>query len=255
MPLLSVEETLALFLVFGRVGGLLFFVPPFAGKVVPVQLRVALSFLLAYILSASVPVADVMTTHFSSFLLSMLYELIVGLLLGFIIRIFFFTIEFAGQVMSTEMGLMISSSFNPSSEGHASTVTNIFFYFGIVLFFVVGAHYGVLRGLVRSFDLIPAGQVFFLSFDSMTALVRATGSMFLVGLQIAAPIIGINFLVNLTFAVLGKAVPRMNVFMTSFSVRIMAGFMILTAALVVITHYLTTQLGSGPETMLHVIAS
>jgi flagellar biosynthetic protein FliR len=255
MPLLSVEETLALFLVFGRVGGLLFFVPPFAGKVVPVQLRVGLSFLLAYVICSSVPTVVFASMHFSVFLLSMLYEVIIGFLLGFIIRIFFFTIEFAGQVMSTEMGLMISSSFNPSSEGYASTVTNVFFYFGIVLFFVVGAHYSVLQGLVRSFHIVPAGQIFFLSFESMSTLVRATSELFLVGLQVAAPIIGVNFLVNLTFSILGKAVPRMNVFMTSFSVRIMAGFMILTAALAVITHYLTTQLGREAELMLRVIAS
>lgn len=255
MPLLSVEETFSLFLVFGRIGGLLFFVPPFSGRVVPAQVRIGLSFLLAYVISASVPVIDVTTSHFALFILSMIYEVIVGLLLGFIVRIFFFTIEFAGQVMSTEMGLMISSSFNPASGGNSSTVTNAFFYFGIVLFFVVGAHYAVIKGLVRSFDIIPAGQVIFFSLNSMTALVRATGELFIVGIQIAAPIIGVNFLVNLTFSILGKAVPRMNVFMTSFSVRIMAGFMILTAALVVITHYLTMQLGSGAETMLHVIAS
>ncbi|GAB4270152.1 MAG TPA: flagellar biosynthetic protein FliR [Opitutae bacterium] len=255
MPLVTLEETFSWMLIFGRVGGLLFFIPPFAGRVVPVQLRVGLAFLLAYILSSVVPVVDGVPVHFMGFMLSMIYEIILGVLLGFVVRIFFFIIEFAGQVISTEMGLMMSSSFNPSSNEHSSTVTHVLYYFGIILFFVVGAHKAVIQGLVRSFDWVPAGKAMMLSAGSSDLLVRASSEVFLLAVQIAAPVIGVNFLVNFTFSILGKVVPRMNVFMVSFSVRILAGFTILLAALGVITHYLMTQADREIELMVQVIAS
>ena len=66
-------------------------------------------------------------------------------------------------------------------------------------------------------------------------------------MQIAAPIIAINFLVNMTFAVLGKVAPKVNVFITSFAVRILTGMAVLFATTGLIAHYILDRASGVPE--------
>ena len=54
-----------------------------------------------------------------------------------------------------------------------------------------------------------------------------TADILVVGLRIAAPFIALSFIINLGFSILGKAVPRMNVFIASVTVRLWAGLLLL----------------------------
>ena len=78
--------------------------------------------------------------------------------------------------------------------------------------------------------------------------------VFVLGTLIAAPFIALNFLVNVSFfAVLGKAVPKMNVFMTSFSIRILSGLVLLVASLLLFTSYILEHSRRSVEVMLDII--
>ena len=69
----------------------------------------------------------------------------------------------------------------------------------------------------------------------------------------AAPFIALNFLVNVSFAVLGKAVPKMNVFMTSFAIRIFAGLLLLVSSILLISSYILENSRRSVEIMLDII--
>ena len=84
-------------------------------------------------------------------------------------------------------------------------------------------------------------------------LLSEVSRVFLIGTLIAAPFIAFNFLVNVSFAVLGKAVPKMNVFMTSFSVRILGGLVLLVASILLITSYILESGRRSVEAMLGII--
>ena len=76
---------------------------------------------------------------------------------------------------------------------------------------------------------------------SIGGLIQNSAKILVLGLQMAAPIVAVNFLINLAFAILGKIVPRMNVFVTSFTIRIAAGFLILLTSLGLLTHILMDE--------------
>ena len=69
----------------------------------------------------------------------------------------------------------------------------------------------------------------------------------------AAPFIALNFLVNISFAVLGKAVPKMNVFITSFAVRIVCGLALLISSILLITAYVLDHSKRSVLVMLDLI--
>ena len=91
-------------MVFIRAGGLIALLPVFSGQSAPVQIRLAIAVLLAY-LGAPVRLAPAVPTDAIGLITVAVRELFIGLLMGFTIRLVFYAVEFAGQVMSTEIGL------------------------------------------------------------------------------------------------------------------------------------------------------
>ena len=107
----------------------------------------------------------------------------------------------------------------------------------MLVFFVAGIHYDILKAFILSFEILPIGS-YFLSASPMVEYAREVSNVFVIGTLIAAPFIALNFMINISFAVLGKAVPKMNVFMTSFSIRILSGLVLLVSSILLITSYI-----------------
>jgi flagellar biosynthetic protein FliR len=199
-----------------------------------------------------VPAELSLATNFAGAILLALNEVCIGLLLAMSVRMIFFAVELAGYLISYEIGLMASNSVNPLLGSSDATITTLLFYFSMLVFFVAGIHYDVLKAFIMSFEILPIGS-FLLSINPMSQFVGEVSRVFLIGTLMAAPFIALNFLVNVTFAVLGKAVPKMNVFMTSFSVRILGGMVLLVASLLLITSYILDNARRSVEVMLSII--
>ncbi|MDD5350866.1 MAG: flagellar biosynthetic protein FliR [Chthoniobacteraceae bacterium] len=239
-------------MVFVRAGGLLVLVPVFSGQNIPVQLRVAVAALLAAAVTAFVPAAASFPPDVITLIFIAARELMIGLIMGAAARLIFYAIECAGQIISTEMGLMMSSQVDPISRNPSSPVGIALFYGGALLFLFSGCHHVVFAAFLRSFAIAPIGQ---LGFTRHVAelFVISTGKIFLIAVQMAAPLMAVNFVVTFTFAVLGKAAPSINVFSESFSVRILAGIAIFGVALGLTAQLVLSCMRQSPELMLQLI--
>ena len=239
-------------LVFVRTGAFFMGIPLFAGKMLPTKAKITFGLLLSLMINPLVPAELSLATNFAGAILLALNEVCIGLLLAMSVRMIFFAVELAGYLISYEIGLMASNSVNPLLGSSDATITTLLFYFSMLVFFVAGIHYDVLKAFIMSFEILPIGS-FLLSINPMSQFVGEVSRVFLIGTLMAAPFIALNFLVNVTFAVLGKAVPKMNVFMTSFSVRIIGGMVLLVASLLLITSYILDNARRSVEVMLSII--
>ena len=239
-------------LVFVRTGAFFMGIPLFAGRMLPNKAKIAFGLLLSLMINPLVPAELSLATNFAGAILLALNEVCIGLLLAMSVRMIFFAVELAGYLISYEIGLMASNSVNPLLGSSDATITTLLFYFSMLVFFVAGIHYDVLKAFIMSFEILPIGS-FLLSINPMSQFVGEVSRVFLIGTLMAAPFIALNFLVNVTFAVLGKAVPKMNVFMTSFSVRILGGMVLLVASLLLITSYILDNARRSVEVMLSII--
>jgi flagellar biosynthetic protein FliR len=172
------------------------------------------------------------------------HELLIGLMMGLGMRLVFFALEFAGQLISTEVGLMMSAQIDPISQSDSTPIGSALFYLGSLIFLISGAHHAMFAAFLRSFELAPVGTV---------AAMGNIGEVFLIALQMAAPIMAINFIVNMTFAILGKAAPGINVFVESAVFRIIAGMTLLGLTLGLTAQLVLSQLRQAPELMLRLI--
>jgi len=248
----TVAELYTGILVLIRAGALLMFIPPLGGEAVPSRVRILLAAMVAFLVAPLVPQPEVVPTQTLMLILASGKEVIVGLLMGFAVRLILYAVEFAGRVISHEMGLMMSQSFDPLSNSQSSTVGSLMFYFTVIFMFAMGAHHAALFAFVRSFEVIGIGLEM-PGQASIAEAVRASRTVFSLGLRIAGPIIALNFLINLALAVLGKVAPKINVFMTSFAIRILASLWLIAGSSALIARYLYDSTSEAPELMLRFI--
>lgn len=249
---MSLDYCFAWMMVLLRSVGLVIQLPTIAGRPIPTTVKVAIGVCLATLLAGIVPAgsAPVSTWALAS---AAMMEILVGLALGFIARLVFAAIEMAGRVISTEIGLMASPGIgvpDPASEPLASLLST----FATVLFFLMGAHHSVISAFARSFHLSGAGQGGF-NASAAESLIVSTAQVIELGLRIAAPFIAMNFLITLSFSALGRAVPKMNVYLVSFSARALVGLALLSTAGALVARYLYVEFGHIPFRMLQVLAS
>lgn len=250
---IEVTNIVLAFLVFARLGAFFIGIPLFGGEMVPAKIRVAFGVIISVLIHQYVPHNLEMAWHFIGIILLMLNEIFIGLYMAIAVKIVFFVIELAGELISTSIGLVTDSSLNPITGSSSSSIGTVLFYFGLLIFFITGVHYEVMHAFIKSFEILPIGSSM-LALKSIDAFVRDTSSIFLLGMLMSAPFIALNFMINITFAILGKAAPKVNVFITSFAVRIIAGLTLLAGSGTLLASYIIKKSGQSALNMLDYIS-
>ena len=249
---MSVDLLFAWMMVFLRGIGVMLLLPTLGARPLPATVRVALSAVLATLLYGLVGRAEMLPTGNANLVLASLGEVVLGLALGFMGRLVFAAVDMAGRMISQEIGLMAAPGIDapaPSSEPLAAFLST----FAGVLFFIFGGHLGALSAFARTFDFAPAGAPAF-SAGAVEFFIAGTARVIELGFRIAAPFIAMNFLVTLAFSVLGRAVPKMSVFILSYPLRFLIGCILLGGAGALIARYLVPEFESLPFQLLELVA-
>ncbi len=226
--------------------------PLFSSQTIPIQLRIALGALVAFLVTPLLPAfpgADVLSIWT---LVRMLFvEASTGFLLGFVCRFVFYALEIAGGFVATEMGLTMPAEFNQVT-GMAMFVPGLILYWlATMLLLTLNLHHWIIAGFERSYSIVPMGGAH-LSEALLVDVVSRSGNIFLISLQIAAPVMAVSFLVTLVFAVLSRAVPQMNVFSESFPVRTLVGLVTFGLTCTFMGQHIANYLRRLPEDMMSV---
>lgn len=239
-------------MVFLRGLGIVLLLPTLGSKPLPTTVRVGLSVMLATLLYGLVPTAAALPQSNASLFIIAAGEVILGLVLGFVGRLVFAAVDMAGRMITQEIGLSAAPGMDaptPSTEPLAAFLST----FAGMMFFVLGGHIGALSAFSRSFEFAAAGAPAF-SRMSVEHLIAGTGHVIELGFRIAAPFMAMNFLINLAFSVLGRAVPKMNVFYITYPIKTTVGFMLLASSGALVARYLAPEFADMPFKLLEFVA-
>jgi flagellar biosynthetic protein FliR len=238
-------------LVFMRISAFLLVLPFFSATNFPVTMRIALGALAALLLAPTLPPFPMGNLPFFSLLGVMIQEVSIGLLLGFMARMVFFAVDLAGNIIATEMGLQMAAIFNPLTQASSQVPATILFYLAAIVMLTLDLHHWMLLGFERTYTVLPIGSAH-LSTALFEMVVKNTNQIFIIALQISAPIIAVSFVVTVVFAVLSRAVPQMNVFSESFSFRIVGGLIVFGFTLQLTAQYVVNYLNRLPDDLLRI---
>ncbi len=198
--------------------------PVLGTRTVPMRVRVALAAFIAFAAQPSLPEQPLVALDSPLAVMLVVQQVLIGVALGFAVRVVFTAIEFAGEVIGLQMGLNFAAFFDPMSAGTA-TATSRFFGTSVAwLFIVMNGHLMIIGALIQSFTTFPVGPEPF-------AFLRATqpqtwgAEIFRTGLWIALPLVAMLMLVNLVLGIISRVAPQINVFAVGFPITLGVGLL------------------------------
>lgn len=225
--------------------------PMFSMRTIPIQLRIGLGALIAFLVAPMLPVGVAEPGSVWTLARLMFAEASIGLLLGFVCRFVFVALEIAGGFVATDMGLTLPQEFSSLTGGNAMAPGLALYWLALMLLLNLDLHHWMIAGFERSYALVPMGGAH-LSETLLLEVVARSAKIFVIALQIAAPVMAVSFLITLVFAVLSRAVPQMNVFSESFPVRTLAGLLTFGLTCTFMAQHIANYLRRLPEDMLSV---
>ena len=209
---------------FLRVLALFGSLPVMGQRNVPARVRVALAFLIAFCAQASLPAMPVIPLNSGAALLAVIQQLVIGVSLGFAVRIVFTAIEFAGEIIGLQMGLNFAGFFNPMTGGEATATSRFFGVLVSWVFIMINGHLMLIAAVVESFHAFPVGPEPFAFLRAVSP--QSWGAdVFRVGLWIALPLVGMLLFVNLVLGIISRVAQQMNIFAIGFPVTLSVGLL------------------------------
>lgn len=214
-----------------RPGLLMAAAPVFGGTWAPAAIKIGLSMVLAAAMMAVVPFAP--EGEPAGLAVALAREAVIGLALGLGVRIVIAAAEYAGYLAGFQLGFAYASLVDPQSGVRNNVLSSVYGLTALLIFFAINAHHDVLRALALSYDVLPIGTG---GVDAALAELvgRMLGVVFFVGVQMAAPIIIVQLLVELGLGLAARAAPMLNLMAQGFPIRLLVGLLTLAAMLRVI---------------------
>lgn len=228
-------QIVAFALIFLRIMAFVVAWPIFGTQSVPVAIKVLLALVLSMILMPVVGFQNVDLIKIDDHLIFLAArEICIGLSLGFLMRLFFFAISVAGEIISVSMGLASAQLYNPAMGSQSNVVEQFQMMLATLFFLGMNGHHIFIGGLAESFQLVPVASTALktVGFSGIAPMVQ---DVFLMGLKMSSPVLVAVFLTNVAMGIVGRAVPQINVLVTGMPVTIMVSFaiMIITVPLFV----------------------
>ena len=197
--------------------------PVLGQRTVPARVRVALAAFIAFAAQPTLPEAPpVVLDSLPQLLPLVAQQMVIGVALGFAVRLVFAAVEFAGELVGLQMGLNFAGFFDPISAANATPASRFFGTIIAWLFIVINGHLIVIAALVQSFQAFPVGPEPF-AFLRVAAPHRWGAEIFSTGLWIALPLITMLLFVNLVLGAVSRVAPQINIFAIGFPVTLGVG--------------------------------
>lgn len=213
-----------------RIGALFSIAPIFSAQTVPARVRVGLAVLVTLAIAPALPPPPAVSPLSGEGLLIIMQQLLIGLAMGFVLRLVFDALANGGQIIGMLMGLGFASMNDPQHGVSVPVLSHFFTLFATLLFLALDGHLVLLGVLLHSFKTLPIAADG-MALSSLWDLVLWGGWLFSGALLIALPATAAMLIVHIAFGVMSRAAPQLNIFVIGFPITLLVGFVVMAISL------------------------
>ena len=230
----------AFLLVFVRASATLLVSPPFGAQNTPLPIRILTTLSISAALTLAIsPKIGPLPRSMYDLMMAVLVEAGAGLLLGGMVNLAMQALTIAGSLADLQTGLTMSQVLNPVSGVSTSVLGQLKTMLGLVVFLASDAHHLLLAAFVHSYDTVPTLA------QAHAALVPLIAGTFLLGVQIAAPVMGVGFLVDASLGLVARAVPTLQPTQVGAPAKLVAGLVAVSVGLPIVVAAVSTAVQMG----------
>lgn len=219
------------FIVFGlvliRMTGCILFNPILGRNNIPSPVKMGISLMLAMLVYTYRDLSYVGTIDTSiEYIVIGTKEFLIGFVIGSVVSLFSYVIILGGEVMDLQTGLAMSKIYDPASNvsmSLSSTYLNIIFMF---MFFYTNGHITLIKLFLELEKTLPYGSVLF-SKELAQGMIGVFCEATVLGIKLAMPVVGLQFLMEIGVGILMKNIPQINVIMINIQAKILVGLIFL----------------------------
>ncbi|MGI4817975.1 MAG: flagellar biosynthetic protein FliR [Janthinobacterium lividum] len=230
-PYATAQQVWAAGLLFARLGAVIMLLPGIGESYVPARVRLSLALLIALVLFPIVGhTLPALPPTLGSVVGWIIREVLVGLAIGAVLRSFMTAMVTAGEIVSMQTTLGFSQTANPMQASPGSTISAFLTLLGITLIFATNTHHLFIGGLVSSYDLMAPAKPLIVG-DFSTLAVRTLGQSFLLGVQLAAPVLVFALIFNLASGLVARVMPSFQVYFAAAPLSVLLGLSVFALSL------------------------
>jgi flagellar biosynthetic protein FliR len=241
---LAGNELAGFILVLARVTPLFFLAPLFSSHMIPPRVRG----IIAVGISIGLAPVALRGQHIPSEALPLLTLVVEGMLVGLsfalTLAVLMAALESAGSLVDIVSGFSYGNLINPMSGQNGAVMSQVYTLIGTLIFLIIGGDAWMLRGLARTFELVPLTSAPRIS--SLTAGVEHTFStVFASAVEIAAPVLIALLITDVAFGVVSRVVPQLNVFAVGFPTKVAVTLLVVGASMPFVANWISGELSTS----------
>jgi flagellar biosynthetic protein FliR len=207
-----------------RIASMLMVMPVIGTQLVPMRVRLYLSLAICLVLAPNLPPMPQVDAVSLQSMLLIGEQVLVGVMFGFILQLYFHLFTVAGQLIATQMGLGFASMVDPANGVSVPVLGQFLLMLVTLLFLAMNGHLVVFEVLAESFVTLPVGEGLLL--DHYWTMAGKLTWVIAAGLLIALPVVTALLIINLAFGVMTRAAPQLNIFSIGFPLTLVMGLLI-----------------------------
>ena len=218
-------------MIFARIGAVLLMLPGVGESYVPPRIRLSLALLLSLalwpVVAGTLPALPSTVSGMAGWVIR---EVVVGLMIGLLLRMFMAALSTAGEIVSLQTTLSFAQTANPLQAQPGTTIAAFLTLLGVTLLFATNTHHLFIAGLVGSYELIAPARPL-VTGDFATMAVRTLADAFTLGVQLSAPVLVFAIIFNLASGLVGRVMPAFQVYFAAAPLSIILGLSVFALSL------------------------
>lgn len=225
--------------------------PILSNRQLPRSVKVAFAVILTVVIAPTLDIPQNIEPGTATGLLVLSQQILIGLAMGFAMRLVFTAIEMAGEIAGLQIGLGFASFYDPQRASFTPILAQFLGVIAALAFLAMDGHLYLLATLAESFRAMPI-SAHPPAASALHTLVLWGGSIFAFALQLSLPVLAALLITNLAMGMLSRSAPQVNLFAIGFPITLAVGFVILALSMSYFAPLVDRFAHLGMETTLRV---